>query len=421
VGRVEYSSFEGDDAASMAAGNFVGIATMRQLAAAQPEARVFLHSGTLVGVQPNGERFTPRFRTLGYHESHSMPWAVALNMYSELAGAVDADQATRIWAWGGMVGVNGLELSQKARGIGNPTLPHVGPRVTEGKKPMGWIKLDESDVFRIPKDSLPHSVRIERRVIDGNFSRWAKWMTAAMGSLTLRFAEHRQMFKEDPLRVLPFDNPVATLKATSLDLAMKRAYLTRQGKTRTAIETQELIANYGNELRQGVEIPADEYAAVDELINICGRLSRCNLPEGDTSPIMRYVDFAPRMTYLAKEGFAPDQIRSDNRKALDANFSWNRIQPSGPGMNYWASVYKKGKAPDPVGDELIAAHMATPYPGTRAVLRGTVVLDPRLRKITTRMDWHYIEIGGKVLWLDSFDNDVSVLPSANGASKHRRR
>lgn len=404
VKRSEYSGPEGDTAEVRAAFAQAGTELNRKLAATYPGARMYLHSGTTIGEDS---------ATLGFHRSFMAPRPIA---NQRLPGLIDAHQATCVWAWGGAIGIHGFELSQKAAGLreeGLPTVYRMGNRrTTEGKKPMGWIKVGDGDVY--PKRSsndIPPWVRIENRIVDGIFSRWATWMSEATGSLVLRFAEHPEVFKKNdlPIDVLPLKNSVATLLGASKDLTFKQTYETVAGKNWTVLNMQEKIAEYGDYLRQRILLPSAEHQSIDELFDICNRLSRTNIYEGDVSPILKYIDFAPRALYLHKF-FDLSEIKSSNLDAVERNLLWNRILPSGPGLKYWTNVYAKGLAPDPIGEKLLAEYLTNPCETTRSVVRSQAVQHAFYRRRLQALSWPYLSfLRGRTIWLDPYQNDPGVL------------
>ncbi len=377
---VEYSSFESISRRVAAAGNLGSMRLVGRLCEAQGNAELYQHSGTMID---------DRISTLGNQHSSMTPLLAATE---GLAGVIDADQATRVWAWAGMVGLSGYELSQKARGIGTPTLYATPNRTQEGSKPMGWIRLNDKDVF------TEHGAwaRSERRTQDIGFSRWAAYMNEVTNSLVHRFSEHSRVFnkKDHPFKTLPFVDPVDVLHSVSQDLTLSQAYVTKEGKTRTAIDTQRLIAKYGHYLRERVELPQEEFDGVDMLDDICDRLDRVDMPNGDVNSILYHVDFAPRFKYLLKHFGDIKRLHSRNHDAVARSLLWDRAYPSGPGLRFWDTRYARGEAPDPIGDALIDYHTTHPDPKTRSAIRGAIAANPITRWHIKEMSWPSISFSG---------------------------
>lgn len=422
VRRIEYATGEGDSARIIAAYDLGGMEIIAALAR-EGGARAYRHAGITVPPTRDGKDF----KSLGYHQNFT---TIRQTDMDTVRGIWDTYQASRVWAWGGIVGKHGFELSQKARGIGWPSSLHARDRTTEGIKPMGWIKIADGDVYSIYENYGCPWVRVEGRVVDAGFSRWARWMSEAVGSLVLRFPERRELFGDKmPLSRIQFTQPVQALSRINKDLTFKKTYFTKTGKSITAIDANELFAEYGDYLRQRIQLPAEEHRAVDELFDIAARLRRVDIPNGDIRALAGRVDFAARLAYLWKKGFAPQEITSTNRDAVDHSLLWSRIEPHGPGYTYWNNIYTNPnlatQAPDPVGQDLIRRHIHQPCTTTRAALRSAVVTNPNLRNNShVQISWRHIHNNHtpgypaahrrRSVWMEPYDHDLTQLVDIGG-------
>jgi len=234
-------------------------------------------------------------------------------------------------------------------------------------------------------------------------------MTEAVGSLMLRFAERKDVFgKEMSLQRLRLVEPVRTLRTASLDLTLSKKYATKSYEEQSIIDMNWLIVEYGDYLSERVLLPPAELAALDELVEICDRLERADIPNGDVESIKYHIDFAPRLKYLLKF-FPMSNIWAGNRNAVERSLAWSRAEPAGPGLKFWEMAYANGNAPDPIGDDLITYHTSKPCQTTRSAIRGAAAEDPWLRQNVSGMSWQYIGVGDRRLWLDQYDSDPSVL------------
>jgi hypothetical protein len=305
-----------------------------------------------------------------------------------------------------MVGEQGFEFFQKAPGVGAPTSPAHVNRTHEGKKPMGWIKVDDPDVFNPSGTDQPLWLRLESRTVDGGFSRWEAFMSEAIGSLVLRLVEHQRILgKAKPLQRIALRDPVAAYKTVSADLGFKQTYLSCAGRRLGALDYQKLIADYGNYVRQRIELPEAEHSAVDMLFDIIERLEHSNIAAGDVGLLKPYVNFAPRLAYIGKF-FEPPLMHSGNRDAVERSLQWSRIQPAGPGLRYWQLMYEKGKAPDPTGDNLIEHHLIHPAADTRAAMRVNGLFEPPFNKSVNDVSWRWLRIGQQIIWLYPYETDL---------------
>lgn len=425
VSRIEFSGGECDAAEDIAASDAAGLEITADLVAAG-KARLYRHSGTMITRQIDRE-VVDSFKSLGHHRNRTSTLQAA-SIYnarsSLLLDLVDTNQATRFWAWAGMVGKHGFELSQKGRGIGSSTSFRQGLRTEEGAKPMGWVKLSDSDVYRTSQNIPSPWVRVEERVVDAGFSRWASWMSEATGSLMLRFVERADIFgKNMPLNRLQLVNPVEVLHIASTDLTLSTKFANKAGERLTVIEMNELIGEYGDYLRQRIYLPKAEHEAVDELYKIATDARNIDIPNGDLRAIGNRVDFAARLKYLLKKGFPIETLTCRNRDAVDHSLLWSRVEPIGPGLTHWNNLYDNekfaGKVPDPVGGDLIDYYYERPCSTTRAAIRGLAVATPFFRyNPQVRISWPYISNGAsdRIIWLEPYDTDPGAL---NYVAGHR--
>lgn len=383
AGNLEISAAEMLGPRMAAAGDKAAIILLAKVVKASgvPHRGLHRHSGTAIG---------NNFSTTGYHINYAFPRSIADS--TDFDTIMASQMTSDVWSKSGIV-KDGFEFSQKVSDIGEEAVIRVLDRRNErGRKPMAIIPTSREDAGTIGDSRF---ARFERRYADPGFSLTNNYLKFAADSLVLRMLEHPKAIDLVYLREHSFEDPVDTARYFNNDLTFSKVALTLDGDQISALDYQEILISSAYELADRIHLPEDELAAIDLWATVHEELSGSNIPEGDYGKLLGLLDFAPRHRYLTTH-FTPEELKSTNHEAVEAQLNWDRIAPAGTGMEYWSRV------PSPyVSDDEVQYIVDNPPP-TRASERGRLISDRGSQII--RVNWSGVTTQyGKIRLNDAWD------------------
>lgn len=354
-----------------AAGDAAAILTLNKIVTASglPHNGLHRHSGTTIG---------GRERTSGYHQNFMFPREIAeTNLFDTV---VASHLTSRVQSMTGAL-KDRFVLSQKVKGIGNPAITRAVERRTEhGRKPMAMIPPVSSDADTVGN---PDWARLEVRFADPGSSLTSQFLDFAATSLVLRILEHPDVISTKKLRKHSFANHAQAARDFSSDLTFKEVAVAVNGKSYTALDYQEVLAEAAANLAERIELPEDEDRAIDLWFSAIDKMRASDLPNSTYAGLLKMLDFAPRHRYLSKN-FESEDLHSSNAQALEASLTWDRILPSGGGMTYWGKVESAYVSQEEV------LHLVDNAPATRAAARGNLILRGARSATWSKVDSTYL-------------------------------
>lgn len=351
VGHLEFDTAECVGVASAAVADLDGIRIVSDIidASGKPHNGLYRLAGTFIpnGLVDNSGSRSSVGRTSGYHENYMIPRSISDDPLIDML--VPSILATRIYAMNGTLHKGGFVWSQKVWGSGgNPVERSLDRRTSHGDKPMLTIPPVSVDKDTIGAEEF---ARGEVRVADPGMSLVARYAGLAAVSLGFRLIEHQRVLSRGKLERISLASPVDAAKEFAGDLTLKKTQTNRAGKQVTALNVAEQMLTQWHNLARRVELPPDEYFALQVVIPALISALAASRPEKAEYSVearMR-LDAAARHTFIAK-GKDPSLAVPDNKAAMQRNIEWDKVLPKGPGMKYWTAVTPN----DPMAQAILA-------------------------------------------------------------------
>jgi hypothetical protein len=285
--------------------------------------------------------------TWGYHESYSVD-ANRIDINYESLALHGVYLATRnIFFGGGAVLMSGnYVLGQKANGL----TYEFSSGTTRGDKPVVNLRdeaLSNSALFR----------RVHVTSGDPNMSPWATRMKLGTTSLVLRLIEHGETLGRVRLESL-----LSAAKQINHDTSLAGPIPLENGRTRTAVEVQQLLCKAATYLSQHVELPEEDMWTLSEWQHACRDASQ--------NPALLYdrADWVLKKQLLDRQHQkAGIEWASEKMRILDRRYS--EIGPDTSSAQLRKGLWQKWMP----ATATINHRVNNPPPHTRAAIRGKVV------------------------------------------------
>lgn len=329
---------------------------------------------------------TGRCVTKGFHQNFCVPLEIANNETLQL---LEPHLTTSLYAWGGIVTLDGFNISPKSLGIGRGVSDGLGARTGAGEKAMGTIRSSsngDSDTL----DPRHGFARLEDRTKTPS-SPWSDFMAAATTSLLLRILEHPQMFDKEKRTMdsLRLAHTVRTFREVARDMTFRKTYELQNGKRYTAIDIQECLATLAISARQRLDLPEDEVYATEQWTDVDQDLRDIANGRADLSLVSDRIGWAAKYTRLRRKFQSERPLHEGTPAALAACLLWDRVVPEGAGQKH-AALYGRS-----IFDAATMQHYAlNPPQETRARVRAAYIADHNTEdgyKIT-RMRWPLVNL-----------------------------
>lgn len=270
-------------------------------------SRIFMHTATSNQVGDSN--------TLGNHDNFQTSLS-RQQIFGEPNPGIrflDTYDSTRVWDGGGFLAPDGYQFLQKATGIGTGWININSGRTIHGHKTMGIIAADFLDKDTIKLSELGDQfTRAENRVNDIHFDPKQTFLRLATCSLVLRILEQQRHLDDEWTHLLGQD-PNRVIKASSKDLTLTESFLYRDGKTRTALDVQESLANIALKLSGLIKLPGDEVLGANLWLQTIDGMRASDIPNGVFDQRIKNFDFARRLKHLMKTtNCTPSQLTSNN-------------------------------------------------------------------------------------------------------------
>lgn len=326
---LEYCTPEALGPLNAAASDIEGQFLMQRITHQTPDTRtrggLFRRTGTIAfeGNVTKDRKTETGYITSGYHQNLITPSRSAEESH-HTADKLATYTVTRLFAWGGMVGINSFKPSQKATGIGRPFNDRKYLATTEGGKPLGRIL------------NSPYGwSRIEIRHADATQSPWSMFMNLATASLTLRLTEHAPRYPQICGSLPVLSDAVDDIKVINSLEGLYQQLRTKNDEYLTAVDIQERYALAAQALSERVKLPSDELVAIDEWLKVCRDLKAVQSGEASYHILADRVEWAARRAYLEQNIGSLATLNSRNFSAIQADILWDHCNPVGQSALHW--------------------------------------------------------------------------------------
>jgi hypothetical protein len=305
-------------------------------------------NGTLGSFRLHKRVFDEKGHFWGSHESYLTDRGLSPES-GNLGIALAAHLATRnIFAGAGRVSRRGFNVAQKTRGL---DVLHYPAAHVDGSRPLVETR-DE------PLADMSRYRRVHVSSGDANILYESLRLKLGTTALIFRLAECGV-----DLRDMELENPLKTAKIVADDSRLEESFRFSDGERATAIDVQYELAMRARELSEREELPAEELAIIEDW------LTTCDLLETNPDALVGKIDWITKRRRIEKlfPSYSDDNLAK--RRAYDMEYDL-----LGEGKGYEVrqkllSIRQK---------KAIERAMTIPPAGTRAAIRGQVVIDAAL-------------------------------------------
>ena len=151
----------------------------------------------------------------------------------------------------------------------------------------------------------------------------------------LRLIEHGDKLEDfDELAEFSFPDPVEAVRRFDTDLAGVVTQKTHAGSEYTALDYQESLIEYAEELAEIIELPDDELEALVIWRNIVDRMRTISPDDLAFNGLEYELDVVARYVVLAKK-VGQDALNSQNAQAQQISLKWDQVNPMGIAQGWW--------------------------------------------------------------------------------------
>lgn len=359
VGHLEYCTPEAlgpaESTAALHAGNLV---VSRMVEASGEAYKVFRRSAT---VHPE----TGNIVTKGFHINLGTPDELCDPL---VFSPLETHLATQLYAWGGLVTMNGYSISPKAHDIGSHITVIAGAsRTGRGSKPFGIIRPSTTDAdTNCPDYRLG---RFEDRTKTPS-TQWSDFMGTATTSLLMRVIESPALERElKTLQSLRLRDSVAAFRGVAGDITLQNTYELGDGRRFKALDIQEILAGLGIAATEKLQLPVDEVYAAGQWQGIVDELRRVEEGRDSLVAVANRIGWAGKYAYLSRK-LGEAAVNEGSLDALRYCLSWDMIVPHGAGQ-----IFEARRGPELIPEEAIKRLAISAPTGTRAQARSQYIKD----------------------------------------------
>jgi hypothetical protein len=332
--------------------------------------------------------------TGSYGDTDYKPRSVQLNLLTnqetlasnntlKLETVLGSHWATASWAGAGLLTPTGFQLFQ---------------RTNNG----------DQKFFRAHKNddtTTSGTLRIERRVGEGNRSVLVNFAQYTSASVLTRVVEHEDLFSEAENKELMGSMPHHAFRAmqdVSKDLTLKATIGCVDGKQRTAREIQRILLDRARQLSEKIVLPDDEIEGLKAWETLLDVMDRTDPIAGEILETAMVLHWGVRMKHLMRHAnelgidpYAAQRWSASNPRLNAQSLGLDRVHPVDP-----LEAFARRTAEGIVSASVVTAVPREPSPYTRGRTRAEIMRlahDGRLPSIRQIL-WRKIEL----------DNDTSI-------------